>query len=234
MMACGRQDIDARQLQAPQVNEPQLSLTGASDKVVFVLVHGGGPQFAVTLKKLQQFLTEDGVPASRIYMPTYDHKTSTAVMSVVVGNQIKEIVQQHGEDVELHVWTHSLGNYIAMRALATANLSQYVAKYIGLAGVAFGQNSKPRFCTRVTCPPYMDEMTPYKGAFIEDFWDTYSAEILQWDHCALYSRSDRRVKDPYDSGVIADGTGYEVDGVSHLGFARSRRSYQLVKQYCYD
>jgi pimeloyl-ACP methyl ester carboxylesterase len=198
-----------------------------------LMIHGGGPAFMVTMKKMKQFFVDEGHSSKRIHLLNYNYRGSVESMSLDLKKQIEVIKARYSRDQKFDLVTHSLGNFVGMHAIATGGNAKIVRKYIGLAGVAFGQNAIPTYCKILGCPKYMKQLAPYKNSYIVDFWNSHSSDILGWDHCALYSYEDKRVNEPFDSGVVKPGTGYVVEGVSHLGFVKNRKGTELVLDHCY-
>lgn len=206
----------------------------ASEGNHYILIHGGGPNFIVKMDKFAKRLTAKGVSKSRIHQLTYNYKSSVVEMSEDVKRQTEALLAKLPTTVKLNVFGHSLGNFVAMHAMASLEDPSRVNKFIGLAGVALGQDVRPGYCDLVGCPEYMEELYPYKNDFILDFIDDHKDAIEEWDHCALYSKADRRVKAPYDAGVIVSGTGHKLDRVSHLGFITNGKAFEQIISTCFD
>jgi len=195
----------------------------------FVLVHGGGPSTLVGLRKMRNHLTKLGVPAAQISLPTYDYQDSLSTINQEFKSKLKSILQAHPNTLIL---THSLGDFVALRALAELGMEDRVSHFIALGGVANGQDQSPKYCDRIACPPYLRELIPYQGAFTQAIWTAHPSLLRAIKHCAVYSMDDMQVRSPRDAAAFPLSTRVVLKEYSHWDLATDRRALEEALQRC--
>lgn len=206
-----------------------LSSSDASDPRHYVLVHGGGPSIVVGLRKMRAHLIELGVPASQISLPTYDYKDSLDTINKAFKAKLRSILLAHPNTIIL---THSLGDFVALRALAELRMENKVSHFIALGGVANGQDESPRYCDRIPCPPYLAELIPYQGPFTQAIWSAYPSLPTAIQHCAVYSLDDKRVMSPRDAAAFPSSRKVVLKNYSHWDLASHRLALAEALQAC--
>ena len=244
------------------------SIRALDDRAV-VLVHGWGhsPRKPENLwrKQIQPYtdLTTlkkrfEGLGFKRVHIVEYDDLGSLDSMASSVASQIYKIISDaRNPNLTLDVVGHSMGQFVAAKAILDRNfsrnravkLSERVRIFIGLAGIIRGQDELypcqvfPHQCGggRDLQPFYVDAT---KGAkiiqkLVEEHWDVLQAI----KKCSVYSARDEIVNSPFDASSFR-GLGLnennfidlEIDyrgSKFHNDIKESEQIFEKVIERCY-
>jgi len=197
----------------------------------YFLVHGGGSYRMVNLDRFRLGMMRSGIDKQRIHLLRYDHRQPLAQISRELGAQMKRRIEDAPAGTMFDVIGHSLGDFVGLYAGVSAGVDKHIRMHVGMAGVKFGQDTKPLNC-RFGCSDVYDKLTPYRSGFIEDFYNQNLAQVVGMQHCAIWSTSDRLVNAPAHAGAFPGGSNHEVSGIGHVGFMRAN-AWNLVRNLCY-
>ena len=193
----------------------------------YVLVHGGGPYWLANMNKFARMMQRRGVASNRIIKLRYQYN---ADLDSINADLISQFNQPMIADNPHIVITHSLGDFVGLRALMGSDAHPNTQKFIAMAGVANGQNRALTDCA--FCPPYLETLAPYQNDFVMDTWAEFEDELAELDHCAIYSTKDRLVNDPYNSGVFEFSESAEYRDLSHVDFIKRPRVLDRIEDAC--
>ena len=203
----------------------QAHSTRALDEHAVVLVHGWGhsPRKPENLwrKRIQPYtdLTTlkkrfEGLGFKRVHIVEYDDLESLDSMASAVAMQMHKIISEaRNPNLTLDVVGHSMGQFVAAKAILdqkfsrnrAIKLSDRVRIFIGLAGIIRGQDEL------YPCQVFSNQCGG--GGDLQPFYvdSTKGAKIIQklfgehWDvlnkikKCSVYSSRDEIVKSPFDA-----------------------------------
>ncbi|MCB0416675.1 MAG: hypothetical protein H6617_03770 [Bdellovibrionaceae bacterium] len=204
----------------------------ADTKSLVFFVPGGASPAITSMHRLMRQFEGAGWPAENLSQFFYPYKSSLKKSCRVLRKKMDEKIASVPKDVSVIIVGHSLGQFIAMYCLADAPWQHQIKKFIGLAGVANGQDKKALGCGFKRCGEWVDFLTPYRNAELVAWLEKVSPVVQAWAPCSLYSPIDRFVSSPFDSGALPYGDNYTVSDFSHLDFISRADAYQTLSDAC--
>ncbi|MCB0404238.1 MAG: hypothetical protein KDD51_05585 [Bdellovibrionales bacterium] len=204
----------------------------AQAKSLVFFVPGGASPVLTTMHRLMRQFENAGWPAANLSQHFYPYKGSLKRSCRVLRKSMDAEVERHPGGTPIVVVAHSLGQFIAMYCLAEAPWQNQIQRFIGLAGVANGQDSKPFGCGVKKCGEWVQFLTPYRNPNLVAWLQKVGPVIQTWAPCSLYSPIDRFVDSPFDSGALPYGDNYTISDFSHLDFITREDAYSTMAGAC--
>lgn len=208
-----------------------------------ILFHGGGggaPKMATDMSSAVTQLERVGFSKEHVLKVRYPDKKNISDMVQAVEPQLKQFMARYSSETRFDVMGHSLGHVVSLVTLAKLHLLPRVRKFIGLAGVIFGQlGEKPGLCGVSFLAPYYcgDIFDLLIGTtqppFILELLENHAEEMKRIEKCSLFSPDDGMLN-PYDSGAFEDGINISIPHVNHLKFKSSPLVFETLKEQCFE
>jgi hypothetical protein len=201
-----------------------------TENIAVILVHGWGhtprwPEFIwklrirpyTSLAALREHFVATGF--TNVNLVEYDDLSTVDEMASTVASQIQDIIKtSNSTDLKLDVVAHSLGQFVALKAILENKISpesdQKIADrvriFVGLAGAARGQDIiQPCRLFNNQCGG-AENLSPYyktMGQAPVDIDKVFSPNFEKLNHlkkCSLYAQNDEIVNSPYNAGSFAN------------------------------
>ncbi|MBI4403614.1 MAG: hypothetical protein HY537_05605 [Deltaproteobacteria bacterium] len=196
-----------------------------------ILVRGWGPHWITDMTDLINFFVADGFFSQDIYQVGYPYKEDPETIRATVKNKLQAIFDRYPPGTKFDMIAHSLGHFVGLYTIMESELSEQFEIYIGLAGVAHGQDPGSINLRRFKGETNI-VLVPFNNEFITGFMEAHEQAIARLKKCSLYSPSDKMVDRPYDSGAFQDGINIEIKGIGHLDFIHKRSVYETMRSSC--
>jgi pimeloyl-ACP methyl ester carboxylesterase len=184
------------------------------------------------MEPLARMLVQAGFPPENIHKADYPLGSNLATTVGVLSQAIRSIMDRYPSTTKFDIIGHSMGHAAGLHAIMAGQTGQRVRKFIGIAGVAFGQAAKPMPCFLLPCGDMFDFLIPFKSQNVMQFMMTHQAAIDQLDKCSIFSPQDGSLN-PFDAGAFPDGRNISLPQVGHLRAISSPAVMNALITECY-